>query len=217
VTTAGAACSEQMPAIRHNAFWSIDAVNRLKQPLLANQNLILIGPMGSGKSTIGKRLAARLGKQFFDCDQQLEQHLNVDIGTIFDIEGEQGFRQREHDMLTTLCAMSNVVIATGGGCVLREDNRRLLQSAGLVIYLRITLERQLHRLSRDKTRPLLQAPDRLQRLQRMATEREPLYSAIADVEVDSGDCSVAKMAARVQRMLQQIQAGSAVAMAAQHD
>jgi shikimate kinase len=193
------------------------AVSRLNKPTLANQNLILIGPMGSGKSTVGKRLAARLGKQFVDCDQQLEQHLNVDIGTIFDIEGEQGFRQREHEMLKSLCAMSNVVIATGGGCVLREDNRSLLQAAGVVIYLRITLEHQLNRLSRDKTRPLLQAPDRLQRLQQMATQREPLYTAIADVVVDSGGHSVAKMAAKVHSMLQQKFVGAAASMSKHHD
>jgi len=192
-------------------------VSRLNKPALATQNLILIGPMGSGKSTVGKRLAARLGKQFVDCDQQLEQHLNVDIGTIFDIEGEQGFRQREHEMLKTLCAMSNVVIATGGGCVLREDNRSLLQTAGVVIYLRITLEHQLNRLSRDRTRPLLQAPDRHQRLQQMATEREPLYAAIADVVVDTGGHSVAKMAAIVHSMLQQMFSGTAASMTKQHD
>lgn len=198
-----------MSAIRHNADWKNVAVIRLNKSVLANQNLILIGPMGSGKSTIGKCLAVRLGKQFVDCDQQLEQHLNVDINTIFDIEGEQGFRQREHDMLKTLCAMPNVVIATGGGCVLRADNRRLLQAAGVVIYLRITPERQLRRLSRDQTRPLLQAPDRDQRLQKMASEREPLYAAIADVVIDSGDHSVAKMAAIVQHELVQKLAGSA--------
>lgn len=218
VTAAVGRCSGLMSAIRHNAGWKCFAVNRLNLTDPAIRNLILIGPMGSGKSTVGKRLAARLGKQFFDCDQQLVQHLNVDIGTIFDIEGEHGFRQREHDMLKLLCAKSNVVIATGGGCVLRADNRELLQAAGVVIYLRITPQRQLSRLSRDKTRPLLQAPDRAARLQKMASEREPLYAAIADVIVDSGDHSVAKMAAIVQHQLQQKLADPTLAtMAQQHD
>ncbi len=180
------------------------AMNRLNKSDHAMQNLILIGPMGSGKSTIGKRLAARMGKRFFDCDRQLEQHLNVDVSTIFDIEGEQGFRQREHEMLKSLCALSNVVIATGGGCVLRDDNRSMLQEAGVVIYLRISLDRQLSRLSRDKTRPLLQAANRRARLQQLATEREPLYAGIADLVVESGAHSVAKMAATVHTLLQQM-------------
>lgn len=207
-----------MPAIRHNAGWSLSAVKSLNKSAYANQNLILIGPMGSGKSTVGKRLAARLGKQFVDCDQQLEQHLNVDIGTIFDIEGEQGFRQREHDMLQKLCAMSNVVIATGGGCVLRKDNRELLQAAGLVIYLRISVEHQLRRLSRDKSRPLLQLPDRRQRLQQLAAEREPLYVDCADMVIATGEHSVAKMAATVHDMLRQGALGcAAIQQQRQHD
>jgi len=195
------ASSEQSSAIRHNAGWSFSAVKSLNKSAYGNQNLILIGPMGSGKSTVGKRLAARLGKQFVDCDQQLEQDLNVDIRTIFDIEGEQGFRQREHDMLQKLCAMSNVVIATGGGCVLRKDNRKLLQAAGLVIYLRISVEHQLRRLRRDKSRPLLQLPDRRQRLQQLASERDPLYVDCADMVIATGEHSVVKMAAIVHDML----------------
>jgi len=197
------ASSEQSSAIRHNAGWSFSAVKSLNKSAYGNQNLILIGPMGSGKSTVGKRLAARLGKQFVDCDQQLEQDLNVDIRTIFDIEGEQGFRQREHDMLQKLCAMSNVVIATGGGCVLRKDNRKLLQAAGLVIYLRISVEHQLRRLRRDKSRPLLQLPDRRQRLQQLASERDPLYVDCADMVIATGEHSVVKMAAIVHDMLRQ--------------
>jgi shikimate kinase len=167
------------------------------------QNLILIGPMGSGKSTVGRRLAARLGKQFVDCDQALEAYLNVDVATIFDIEGERGFREREHQMLKRLCAMSNVVIATGGGCVARADNLSLLRENGLIIYLRTSVKHQLARLSRDKSRPLLQAPDRRQRLHEMAAQRDPLYTSIADLVVESGAQSVAQMAAHVSKLLQQ--------------
>jgi len=145
------------------------------------QNIFLIGPMGSGKTTIGRQLAKLLGLAFFDCDYELERLTGASVSLIFDIEGEAGFRQRESRMLDDLSARSGVLIATGGGVVCLEDNRRRLRSRGFVVYLKTDIEQQLRRLSKDKSRPLLQAEDRMQRLQELARVRNPLYAETADL------------------------------------
>lgn len=148
-------------------------------------NVYLIGPMGSGKTTIGQRVAAQLGLKFLDCDQELEAQTGASVNLIFDVEGEAGFRARETRMLRKLTARRGVLIATGGGVVLRRRNREMLRNSGLVVYLRTTVAQQLRRLGRDKTRPLLQTPDRKERLQRLADERNPLYEAMADINFPS--------------------------------
>jgi len=158
------------------------------------ENIVLVGPMGSGKTTIGRRLAALLDKQFIDCDQALEQHLGVNIALIFDLEGEHGFRKREQQLIKDLCQSRNTVLATGGGSVLAVENRDQLTKFGLVIYLRTSVNQQLSRLQKDKTRPLLQRPDREQHLHKLAQQRDPIYTAMADVTVQAQDLSVDQMA-----------------------
>lgn len=151
------------------------------------RNIILIGPMGSGKTTIGRILAQELDLEFHDCDQDLEHQTGASVNLIFDVEGEAGFRQRETRLLRKLVKRRGVLIATGGGVVTREENRKLLQENGLVIWLKTSVDQQLRRLDHDKSRPLLQTPDRKARLEQMAHERNPLYQSVADLEFISPD------------------------------
>jgi len=146
-------------------------------------NLILIGPMGAGKSTIGRLLAAELSRDFHDSDHEIQARCGADIPWIFDVEGEAGFRLREEQVIDDLTVLTGVVIATGGGAVLKEDNRRRLRERGTVIYLFTTVEQQLKRVAKDRNRPLLQRPDREQVLRDMFELRDPLYRATADIVV----------------------------------
>jgi len=154
------------------------------------QNIFLIGPMGSGKTTIGKQLAKMFNLRFYDCDQELERLTGASVSLIFDLEGEAGFRLRETQLLRQLTARKGVLIATGGGTVCNEENRRLLRSRGLVVYLKTSIESQLKRLDKDKSRPLLQADDREQRLRDLAEVRNPLYEATADLLFTTRNSSV---------------------------
>jgi len=146
-------------------------------------NLILVGPMGAGKSTIGRLLAAELSRNFYDSDHEIQARCGADIPWIFDVEGEAGFRDRETQMIRELSRREGVVIATGGGAVLREANRRMLRESGTVIYLLTTVEQQLRRTAKDRNRPLLQRVDREEVLRDMFAQRDPLYRATADVVV----------------------------------
>jgi shikimate kinase len=148
----------------------------------SEDNIYLIGPMGSGKTTIGQRLANLLGLRFLDCDHELESQTGASVTLIFDVEGEEGFRARETRMLEELTTRSGVLVATGGGAVLKEENRKMLRERGLVVYMRTSVQQQLRRLGRDKTRPLLQTKDRRAKLTRLAEERNPLYQETADIE-----------------------------------
>jgi shikimate kinase len=148
-------------------------------------NVYLIGPMGSGKTTIGQRLAKKLNLEFLDNDHKLEEQTGASVNLIFDLEGEQGFRKRETAMLEKLTARKNVLLATGGGAILDRKNHQLLRDSGLVIYLRTSVSQQIRRLSRDKTRPLLQSGDREEKLARLAKERNPLYEQLADITFPS--------------------------------
>ena len=153
-------------------------------------NVYLIGPMGSGKTTIGQRLAEMLDLEFLDNDHELEERTGASVNLIFDLEGEEGFRKRETAMLKKLTARKNVLIATGGGTVLKKENRDLLRESGLVVYLRTSVNQQIMRLSRDKTRPLLQSDNREEKLADLAKERNPLYQELADVTFTSRNCSL---------------------------
>lgn len=153
-------------------------------------NLILVGPMGAGKTSIGRRLAGRLGLDFIDADVALETLTGATVNLIFELEGEAGFRERERQLLASLCAQQGKLIATGGGAVLDAGTRRLLAASGFVVYLRTGVERQLERLEKDRSRPLLKAPDRRQRLQALAAQRGPLYEEVADLVYDSDHASV---------------------------
>lgn len=144
-------------------------------------NLFLIGPMGAGKTTIGRRVAEHLGMPFHDLDHVIEESTGVSIPIIFEVEGERGFRKRERACLEQMVALDGVVLATGGGAVLDADNRALLAARGFVVFLETTVEQQLARLERDRKRPLLAAPDRRERLEQMALVRNPLYREIADL------------------------------------
>ena len=147
-------------------------------------NVYLIGPMVVGKTTIGRLLAQQLSMEFVDTDREIEQRTGVSITLIFDIEGEAGFRDRESGMLRELTARENVVVATGGGAVLREENRQLLRSSGIVVYLHASVDLQYERTRHSKNRPLLQNGARREILQALMTEREPLYRQEADITVE---------------------------------
>jgi len=166
-------------------------------------NLFLVGPMGAGKSTIGRRLADHFGLAFVDLDQEIEARTGASVALIFELEGESGFREREGTVLAELAAGEERVVATGGGTVLSEPNRRLLRARGFVVYLRASIAQQLARLARDRKRPLLQGPDKRQRLEALAREREPLYTEVADIEVNGADMSPTHAARRIASALEQ--------------
>ena len=148
-----------------------------------NRNIILIGPMGSGKSTIGHIMAKKLKRDFQDSDHYIEHKTGVDIPRIFDVEGECGFRDRETLALQELFQLNNQIIATGGGSVIREENQSLLKSNGFVIFLDTSINQQMHRLRRDKKRPLLQTENPRQRLESLFEARRPIYLELANLIV----------------------------------
>ncbi|WP_238999067.1 shikimate kinase [Azospira restricta] len=145
--------------------------------------------MGAGKTTIGKVLARRLGWRFVDSDHEIEARTGVRIPTIFEIEGEEGFRRRETQVLRELTGLRNVVMATGGGAVIAEENRRLLRDHGLVVYLDVSPAQLYERTRHDRNRPLLQVADPLRRLQELLAAREPFYREVADIVVDGNRCN----------------------------
>ena len=149
-------------------------------------NIFLVGMMGAGKTTVGRLLARRLKLRFLDSDQEIESRCGVRVPLIFEIEGETGFRAREAQVLAELTALEGVVLGTGGGAVLSEDNRRRLAAHGTVVYLRARPEDLYERVRHDKNRPLLAGGDPLGRLRTLFSERDPLYRSIADLTVDTG-------------------------------
>lgn len=143
------------------------------------KNIILIGAMGVGKSTIGKRLAKKLKAGFYDSDQEIVAKTGVDIATIFEYEGEHGFRDREENILKELCKFDNIVLATGGGAILSEANRVLLSESGIVIYLKASLETILNRTKHETSRPLLKSSNKRKTVSDLLAQRTPLYESIA--------------------------------------
>jgi shikimate kinase len=167
-------------------------------------NIVLVGPMGAGKTTVGKQMAQQLGKTFVDVDQELENRTGVSINLIFEIEKEAGFRARETAMLAELLERKNCVIATGGGIIMMPDNRQILnQTNSLVVYLKTEVKHQLKRLKRDKQRPLLQGGGRREKLLNLARERNPLYEEVSDVAFSSGRTSSYGMAKKIVAHLKQ--------------
>ena len=149
-------------------------------------NIYLIGLMGAGKTTIGRQLARALDMPFYDSDKAIEDKTGVDIPTIFEFEGEEGFRNREQKMIEQLSGLNGVVLATGGGVILREQNRELLKTNGFVVYLQCPVDRILQRTRRDKQRPLLQTENPRERIKLLLEQRETLYLSCSDYKVDTG-------------------------------
>ena len=160
-------------------------------------NIFLVGLMGAGKTTAGKHIAAELGKTFHDTDHEIERRTGVKISLIFELEGDAGFRAREAQVVDQLTQLSNVVLATGGGAVLDADNRKHLAYRGVVVYLHGHPKDLWHRTRYDKSRPLLQGTDPLEKLNSLYRQRDPLYREIADIVVDTGRQSVRTLLARV--------------------
>jgi shikimate kinase len=164
-------------------------------------NIFLVGLMGAGKTTVGRVLAKRFGKTFYDCDHEIERRTGVKIPVIFDIEGEDGFRIREAAALRDLVTQQNIVLATGGGAVLLDDNRRVLAAHGTVVYLRASPADLWQRTRHDRNRPLLQTNDPRAKLEHLFVERDPLYREVAALTVDTGNQSVRSLAYMLEQKL----------------
>jgi len=165
--------------------------------LKSSSNIFLIGPMGTGKSTVGKKLAKKSSQQFYDCDHEIEDRTGASINLIFEIEGEEGFRKRETRLLDELTSMSNIVLATGGGAVLDKENRTLLSARGLVVYLKSDINQLLKRTSRDVKRPLLQNAEPEAVLRELLEIRGPLYEEVADLVIDTARLSINDIIAQI--------------------
>lgn len=159
--------------------------------------------MGAGKTTIGRLLAKQLGREFYDSDHEVERKTGVKIPLIFELEGESGFRKRETAAIEELSQMDNLVVATGGGAVLLEENRAFLKNTGKIIYLRAKVNDLYQRTRSDKSRPLLQGANPKQKLEELYTVRDPIYTALADYIVDTGAQSANEITARIEQMLQE--------------
>ncbi len=167
-------------------------------------NIILIGMMGSGKTTVGRLLAKQLSKSFVDSDEEIQRRTGVTIPHIFDVEGEAGFRQRESAVLEDLVAKSNLVLATGGGMILSPHNRSVLKESGIIVYLKSSVHDLWQRTRHDTNRPLLQTADPRGKLQELFEQRDPLYAEIADVVMHTGKQSVHVLLLRLQQRLQEL-------------
>jgi len=163
----------------------------------AEDNIVLVGMMGAGKTTVGRLLARRLKREFFDSDEEIERRCGVRIPVIFDIEGEAGFRARETQVLAELCALERLVLATGGGAVLAEENRRRLGERGAVVYLHARPPHLWQRVRHDRNRPLLATPDPEKTLEDLYEKRDPLYREVADLVLDTGRQSAASLAKEI--------------------
>ncbi len=165
-------------------------------------NIILVGPMGAGKTTIGRLLADEFNKEFIDSDLEIEERAGADISWIFDVEGEEGFRQREKRVIRELCARDNIVLATGGGAVLSEHNRRAMRKGGVVVYLMATVTQQVERTRRDQKRPLLQkSKDPKATLASLMDQRDPLYREVSDYCIMTSRRSPKSVSADIAKML----------------
>jgi shikimate kinase len=164
-------------------------------------NLFLTGPMGAGKSTIGRQLSRQLKKPFHDSDNEIEKRTGVDIPLIFELEGEAGFRKRESAVIDELTQLDDIILATGGGAILDPQNRDHLTSRGTVIYLHTSVSQQLKRTGRDRNRPLLQTGDPRGKLEELMAVREPLYRATADIVINTDGMRVMDVVKQIIRQL----------------
>ncbi|RXJ73452.1 shikimate kinase AroK [Veronia nyctiphanis] len=166
------------------------------------RNIFLVGPMGAGKSTIGRQLAQQLHMEFFDSDTVIEDRTGADIAWVFDVEGEDGFRIREENVINDLTEKHGIVLATGGGSIKSKESRNRLSARGIVVYLETTIEKQLARTQRDKKRPLLQTDKPRDVLESLAAERNPLYEEVADFVVRTDDQSAKVVANQIIDLLE---------------
>lgn len=164
--------------------------------------IFLVGPMGSGKTAVGQRLAQLLERQFVDTDREIEKRCGVDVAFIFDKEGEAGFRTREHRALADLAALPAMVVATGGGIVTRDVNRKILRETGVVVYLETSVNQQYERTRYSSTRPLLHGDDPKSKLQELMAVRGPLYASVADITCSTDGQRVNQVAKQVCAMLE---------------
>ncbi|MBS1171110.1 MAG: aroB [Burkholderiaceae bacterium] len=178
-----------------------------------HQNIFLVGLMGAGKTTVGRALAKRLGMRFVDSDQEIEARTGASIALIFEIEGEESFRRREADVIRDLTAEKGIVLATGGGAILNANSRDYLKTRGTVIYLRASINSILHRTGNDRKRPLLQTEDPRKKLEELAKQREPLYTEVASIIIDTGRPNVHSV---LQGILSQLDANKGKGGAGRH-
>lgn len=169
--------------------------------MFGQSNVYLIGPMGSGKTAVGRRLATLLGKTFVDSDAEIEKRTGVDIRYIFEKEGEARFRDREREAIAALTALTDIVLATGGGVILDAKNRERLAATGTVVYLETNIDTLVRRTKTTKTRPLLMNDDPRAVLERLMVIRQPLYEGIADLRVETTGRQVRAVAADIQQRL----------------
>ena len=167
----------------------------------SNHTIYLVGPMGSGKTAVGQRLAKLLEREFIDTDREIEERCGVDVSFVFEKEGESGFRQREHKILQSLSEQHNLVIATGGGIITQLENRQILLQTGIVIYLETSVDQQHARTQHNNTRPLLNGVDAMEKLHELYTLRAPLYQEVADITVSTNGQRVQNVARTIHLQL----------------
>ena len=169
------------------------------------RNIFLIGPMGAGKSTIGRQLAQMLGMDFIDSDAVIEERAGADIDWIFDVEGEEGFRKREARIINELTQGQGIVLSTGGGSILSKENRNVLSARGIIIYLETTVDKKFELNQSDKKRPLLETENPLQTLEELAKIRNPLYEEIADIVLQTDEQSAKVVASNIIDLIDNLQ------------
>ncbi len=170
--------------------------------MATTQNIVLIGAMGVGKSTVGKRLAKKLSVKFYDSDQEIVNKTGVDIATIFEYEGEQGFRQREEKIIKELSNIENIVLATGGGAILSKKNREIFRNMGTVFYLKASIETLLNRSKNESSRPLLNTADKRKTISEILDKRTPLYEAVAHYTINTDRHTVNWTADQILKIIQ---------------
>lgn len=167
-------------------------------------NIIFVGPMGAGKTTIGRMVAKQLKRSFYDSDREIEKRTGVSIPLIFELEKEQGFRNREKTVIHDLTHLDNIVLATGGGAVLDQQNRSNMVQSGHVIYLKATIDQLVNRTSKDNNRPLLQTEDPRRKLEELMEIRDPLYTEVADTIIATDSLTVRKIVDKIVKMAKKL-------------